>query len=64
MGMSRLAMDDSAGALEEFQTCLSMQIDESARDAQITRPALVHYLKLTESKRVERPYRKWEIASV
>jgi tetratricopeptide (TPR) repeat protein len=41
MGVARFAMDDSAGALEEFQTCLAMPIDESARDAQITRPALV-----------------------
>jgi acetyl-CoA carboxylase carboxyltransferase component len=33
-------------------------------DPRETRPALAHYLRLTEGKRVERPYRKREIAPV
>jgi hypothetical protein len=35
-------MYDSAGALAEFQACLSVPVDEAARDAQITIPVLVH----------------------
>jgi tetratricopeptide (TPR) repeat protein len=41
MGMTRLAMNDPPGALAEFQTCLSMEINEGARDAQITMPLFV-----------------------
>jgi tetratricopeptide (TPR) repeat protein len=43
LGLARLAMKDSAGALAEFQTCVSLPVDEAARDAQITMPSLVHY---------------------
>jgi acetyl-CoA carboxylase carboxyltransferase component len=33
-------------------------------DPRDTRPLLAHYLKLSEGKRVERPFRKREIAPV
>ena len=35
-------MNDLPGALAEFRACLSIPVDETARDAQITGPVLVH----------------------
>ena len=42
LGLARLAMKDPVGALAEFRACLSLPVDEVARDAQITTPNLVH----------------------
>jgi tetratricopeptide (TPR) repeat protein len=41
MGVTRLAMNDADGALAHFQECLSMDINEGARDAQIITPLFV-----------------------
>jgi len=42
LGAARLAMKDLPGARAEFRACLSIPVDETARDAQITGPVLVH----------------------
>jgi tetratricopeptide (TPR) repeat protein len=42
LGAARLATSDFPGAATEFRACLAIAIDESARDAQITSPVLVH----------------------
>jgi tetratricopeptide (TPR) repeat protein len=41
MGMARLAMEDFIQAQAEFEACLAIPVDESARDAQILTPKLV-----------------------
>jgi hypothetical protein len=41
MGVTRLAMNDADGALVHFNECLSMDINEGARDAQIITPLFV-----------------------
>jgi tetratricopeptide (TPR) repeat protein len=42
MGMARLAMEDFNRARAEFEACLSIAVDETALDAQILTPKLVH----------------------
>src|SRR5205085_11474559 len=56
-----------AGAIRpliDIHRVAALVLFDDVIDPRDTRPALAHYLKLTESKRVERPYRKREIAPV
>ncbi|MGH6769261.1 MAG: TIR domain-containing protein [Xanthobacteraceae bacterium] len=42
LGMARLAMEDFSQARAEFEACLAIAVDETALDAQILSPKLVH----------------------
>jgi len=66
--------EDPKALKEELAAGLRPQIDiykvaalglvDDVIDPRETRPVLAHYLRLTENKKVERPYRKREIAPV
>jgi acetyl-CoA carboxylase carboxyltransferase component len=66
------ATDDPKALKESLAAAIRPQIDiyrvaalghvDDVIDPRETRPALAHYLRVTEGKRVERPYRKREIA--